>query len=169
MIVFYVAGGLAAVWAVVVAFLGIRNDRFPGTTGGTRVVIGISVVLVVAAVGSGIVTGMLEEEEGGEAEAAEVPPGAEEVDLAADPSGELAFDTDSLEAAPGEVALVMENPSPVPHNVALEGEGVDEEGATVPQGETSTVAAELGAGEYEFYCSVAGHREGGMEGTLTVR
>jgi uncharacterized cupredoxin-like copper-binding protein len=34
---------------------------------------------------------------------------------------------------------------------------------------TSTVTAELGAGRYTFYCSVPGHRQGGMEGTLTVQ
>jgi plastocyanin len=169
--VFYVVGGLTAAWAVVVAFLGIRNERFPGSRGATRIVMGLSLVLVGGAIGTAVVAGALEEE-GEEAEAApeaEVPPGAEEVDLSADPGGDLAFDTDSLEAPPGEVALVMENPSQIPHNVSLEGEGVDEEGPTVEQGGTSTVAAELEPGEYTFYCSVSGHREGGMEGTLTVR
>ena len=165
------AGGLTAAWAVVVAFLGIRNDRFPRTPVATRVVMGISLVLVGCSIAAAIVTGALESE-GGEAEAAEevaVPEGAEEVDLAADPSGELAFDTDSLETPAREVALVMANPSPVPHNVSVEGDGVDEEGETVAQDETSIVSAELEAGEYTFYCSVAGHREGGMEGALTVR
>lgn len=165
------AGGVTAAWAVVVAFLGIRNERFPRTPGATRVVMGISLVLVGASIAAAIATGALESE-GEEAEAAEevaVPEGAEEVDLAADPSGELAFDTDALEAPAGEVALVMENPSPVPHNVSIEGEGVEFEGDTVEQGGESVAAADLEPGEYTFYCSVAGHREGGMEGTLTVR
>jgi plastocyanin len=169
-IVFYVLGGLTAAWAVLVAFLGIRNDRFPGSRGGTRVVMGVSIALVGAAIGSAVVVGILEgAEEEAAAEEAAVPPGAEELDLAADPGGDLAFDTDSLQASPGEVALVMENPSPIDHNVSLEGGGVDEEGPTVGQGEISTVAAELESGEYTFYCSVEGHQEGGMEGTLTVR
>ena len=50
----------------------------------------------------------------------------------------------------------------------LEGDGVDEVGEIVKDGGTSTVEAEVQAGEYTFYCSVPGHREGGMEGTLTV-
>ncbi len=36
-------------------------------------------------------------------------------------------------------------------------------------GATSTVEVDLKAGEYAFYCSVPGHREGGMEGKLTVK
>ena len=66
------------------------------------------------------------------------------------------------------VTIVMDNPSSVPHNVSIEGSGVDEEGNTVGQGDKSTVRAELRPGEYSFYCSVGGHREAGMEGTLTV-
>jgi uncharacterized cupredoxin-like copper-binding protein len=27
----------------------------------------------------------------------------------------------------------------------------------------------LKPGKYQFYCTVTGHREGGMEGTLTVK
>lgn len=112
-----------------------------------------------------------EEPSGGEP-AGEEPAGGDTpaagLSLAADPGGQLAYDTDSLEAAPGEVTIVMDNPSAVPHNVALEGDGVDEEGEVVGEGETSQVTAELDEGEYTFFCSVPGHRQAGMEGTLTV-
>jgi uncharacterized cupredoxin-like copper-binding protein len=43
------------------------------------------------------------------------------------------------------------------------------QGETVGQGGTSTVSANLKRGRYTFYCSVPGHREGGMVGTLTVK
>jgi plastocyanin len=82
---------------------------------------------------------------------------------------QLEFDRSSLTASAGTVTISMENPSSIPHNVSIEGRGVDEEGKTVGQGGTSSVTADLRPGEYDFYCSVAGHREGGMEGTLTVR
>ena len=82
--------------------------------------------------------------------------------------GQLAFDKTELEATAGLVRITLQNDSQVPHNVALEGDGVDEEGEVVQQG-ASEVEAELKAGEYTFYCSVPGHREGGMEGTLTVK
>ena len=35
-------------------------------------------------------------------------------------------------------------------------------------GGISEIDADLQAGEYTFFCSVPGHREGGMEGKLTV-
>ncbi len=93
---------------------------------------------------------------------------AQSLQLAADTTG-LAFDTADLEAKPGLVRLTMQNPSEVPHNVALEGAGVDEEGPVVQKDGASEVEAELKPGEYTFYCSVPGHREAGMEGTLTVK
>ena len=69
----------------------------------------------------------------------------------------------------GRVTIVMDNPTPVPHNVSIEGRGVAHEGKTVGEGGRSTVRAKLRPGEYDFYCSVPGHRQGGMHGTLTVR
>jgi uncharacterized cupredoxin-like copper-binding protein len=95
--------------------------------------------------------------------------GGKTLQLKADASGQLRFDKKTLKADAGRVTLVMDNPAAVPHNVAIEGGGIDEEGAVVQQGGTSRVTATLKAGEYEFYCSVPGHREGGMVGTLTVR
>ena len=56
-----------------------------------------------------------------------------------------------------------------PRQRLIDGGGVDEKGKTVGPGGTSTVRTELRPGEYAFYCSVAGHREGGMEGALTVK
>jgi plastocyanin len=168
---FHVIGGLFAAWAVLLAVVGIRRDDFP-RSGPPALAVGlISVLLALGAIGSGIVTSALEEEdegeEAGQAEAAEGGGGA--LALSADPGGNLSFDKDSLEAPAGEVTIRMENPSSLPHNVSLEGDGVDEEGETVEQGGTSEVSADVSAGEYTFYCSVPGHREGGMEGTLTVR
>jgi plastocyanin len=167
---FHVIGGLFALWAVVVAFLGITRDDFP-RAGTQALAVGVvSVLLAAGAIGSGIITSALEEEEG-EAEAGEPAGegGGGALRLTADPGGDLAFDETELEAPAGEVTITMDNPSEIPHNVSIEGSGVDEEGETVEQGGTSEVNAELRAGEYTFYCSVAGHREGGMEGTLTVR
>jgi uncharacterized cupredoxin-like copper-binding protein len=89
--------------------------------------------------------------------------------LSADPSGQLKFDKSSLSAKSGSVTIDMSNPSSVPHGVGIEGNGVDKEGKTVNQGGTSTVTAKLKPGKYTFYCPVPGHRQAGMQGTLTVQ
>lgn len=89
--------------------------------------------------------------------------------LKADPSGQLKFDTTSLSAKAGNVTITMDNPSSVPHAIAIEGSGVDKDGSTVGNGGKSTVTASLKPGTYEFYCPVDGHKEAGMKGELTVK
>lgn len=88
--------------------------------------------------------------------------------LAADPAA-LAFDKDSLDAKAGKVTIDFDNPSAIPHNVVIEENGKELAGfEPISEGEESETA-ELKAGTYTFYCSVPGHREAGMEGTLTVK
>jgi plastocyanin len=167
---FHVIGGLFAVWAVTLAAVGVTRKDFPRTRGHAFAVGAVSVLLAVSTIGSAVITGALKEEE--EEEAGQPAAGERErnqLKLSADPGGELRFDRRSLEARAGEITIVMHNPSSLPHNVSLEGRGVDEEGETVGEGGRSTVRARLRPGEYDFYCSVPGHRQGGMEGTLTVR
>jgi len=54
---FYILGGAAAVWAVVLFALGMRSSTFPGSAGAQRGVIAISVLLVVGAMASSVLTG----------------------------------------------------------------------------------------------------------------
>jgi uncharacterized cupredoxin-like copper-binding protein len=91
------------------------------------------------------------------------------VKLSADPSGQLKFDKSALKAKAGNVTLTMDNPAPVPHGIAVEGNGVDKDGKTVQKGGVSTVTVKLKPGKYEFYCPVPGHKQAGMKGTLTVK
>jgi plastocyanin len=80
----------------------------------------------------------------------------------------LAFDPSAFEAAPGQAILFI-NGGSLPHNFIVDELGI--EMPALPSGEEQEVAvpedAEVGA-EYEYYCSVPGHREGGMVGTLTI-
>ncbi|MDQ3822973.1 MAG: plastocyanin/azurin family copper-binding protein [Actinomycetota bacterium] len=113
-------------------------------------------------------------DDGGDAQAtqAETTPGSgaasQTLRADADPSGALRFTTESLQANAGEVTLIMENPSPIPHNIAVKGNGVDEKGEVVEKGGQSEVSATVEPGTYEFYCSVPGHEEAGMRGELVV-
>lgn len=91
------------------------------------------------------------------------------LEIPAAPTGALSFTANMAEAEAGEVELVMPNESSVQHNIALRGDGVQEEGPVVGMGEESTVSADVDSGDYQFYCSVPGHEEGGMVGDLTVK
>ena len=53
---FYIAGGALASWALIVSFLGITRATFPGGPGGRAGVITISLVLVVAAMATAVIT-----------------------------------------------------------------------------------------------------------------
>jgi plastocyanin len=88
--------------------------------------------------------------------------------LTADPSGAPKFDKTTLKSGPGKTKIVLDNPSTVPHAIEVEGKGVEAEGDTVTKGGVSQVTVDLKAGKYEYYCPVDGHKDAGMEGTLTV-
>lgn len=92
------------------------------------------------------------------------------VTLSADPGGALTFNTTTLSAKAGTVTVEMKNPSGsgVPHAIAVEGNGVDQDGKTVQPGGTSIVTVKLKPGTYSFYCPVPGHEAAGMKGTLVV-
>jgi plastocyanin len=216
---FYIAGGLLVAWALIVSLaLGLRRPEFPGGQSGERAVIGISVVLVLAAVASAVLTSGAPTTAkaavnllaapapnpsvpaGGEPAAA--PPstasqpatagaqqpataGAQQpatagaqppakagagtpLKLAANPTGLLSFDTKQLSAKAGAVTITFANGSPVEHNLTVS------QGATVLvatptfTGGSRTLTTRLKPGTYTFYCSVPGHRQAGMEGTLKI-
>jgi plastocyanin len=91
-----------------------------------------------------------------------------ELKLAASPTA-LAFDKKSLTAKAGKVTIDFDNPSAIPHNVVIEEDGKELAGfEPITEGKKSETA-DLKAGTYTFYCSVPGHREAGMEGTLEVQ
>jgi mannitol-specific phosphotransferase system IIBC component len=54
---FYILGGAAAVWAIALFAIGMRSATFPGSVVAQRGVMAISVVLVVAAMASAVITG----------------------------------------------------------------------------------------------------------------
>jgi plastocyanin len=81
----------------------------------------------------------------------------------------IAYDKTKLASKPGEVTIDFDNPALVEHDVAIEEGGKEiAKSDLVAQGSTS-VSAELASGTYTYYCTVPGHREAGMEGTLAVK
>ncbi len=96
--------------------------------------------------------------------------GGASVSFEADPGGNLAYTTNSASAEAGKVTVDFTNPQPLTHDVAIEDSSGKTVGKTelIAEGSDSTTV-NLKPGEYTFYCSVPGHREAGMEGTLTVK
>jgi len=89
--------------------------------------------------------------------------------IPADPGGSTAYQFADAQAPTGQLEIRSPNESSVDHDIAIEGDGVDEKGETVKNGAVSQFSVNLKPGEYTFYCSVDGHRDAGMEGTLTVK
>jgi plastocyanin len=91
------------------------------------------------------------------------------LDIEAASSG-LAYASDTATAKAGKVTLNFTNPQPLTHDVAIEDSGGKTVGKTelIAEGSDSATV-NLKPGEYTFYCTVPGHREAGMEGTLTVK
>ncbi len=194
-VLFYVCGGALAVSAVLVSFLGLRVKSFPGRF---APLVALWFVVLVGASTSFAVLHAQDEQEAEAAELSKANEEAEEEEagapiqggseaegeapsepsegstaattlkLAADPT-QIAFDTTKLSAKAGEVTIDFDNPAPLEHDVAIEQDGkqiaVSE---TITDGSTS-VSAELQPGTYTFLCTVPGHAEAGMEGTLTVQ
>jgi plastocyanin len=86
--------------------------------------------------------------------------------IPADANGQLAFQTNQATAPPGELKIEMPNKSGTPHDIVIDGKG---KGDVVQNGGTSEFTASFDPGKYTYYCSVPGHREAGMQGTLTVK
>ena len=88
--------------------------------------------------------------------------------LAANPGGQLSYNTKQLSAKAGKVTIDMTNMSQLEHNLTI-AQGSTVLGATPTfMGGSKTLTLSLKPGTYTFYCSVPGHRQAGMEGTLSV-
>ena len=95
---------------------------------------------------------------------------AEALAIEADPDGALAYTTGDLEATAGTVEIDFDNPSQTGHDVRVESpDGEDVGGTDVITGEATTASVELEPGTYTYYCSLPGHRDAGMEASITVK
>jgi len=92
------------------------------------------------------------------------------LEFEADPEGALAYTTTEAETKAGKVEVEFNNPQSLTHDVAIEDASGEVVGQTelIDSGSDSTTV-DLKPGTYTFFCTVPGHREAGMEGTLTVK
>jgi mono/diheme cytochrome c family protein len=88
--------------------------------------------------------------------------------IPADPTGALAYQYGKAIATAGSVTIQMPNPSPIQHDISIQGP-VSGKGPVVGTGGTSSFTVNLKPGTYKFLCTVPGHAAGGMTGTLTVK
>jgi plastocyanin len=70
----------------------------------------------------------------------------------------------NLNVAEG-ATLSVSNAGSQVHNLVIDGDGKT---ADLQPGDSEELAVDVGAGSYTVYCSIAGHREAGMEATLQV-
>jgi plastocyanin len=185
---FYIAGGLLVAWALVLSLvIGARRADFPSNLGQQRAVIAVTAVLVLAAVSMAVVTSGGSKKSstasaapsststtsptpttGAAAPTAPESSATSSLALAANPEGQLSYNTKELSAKAGTVTITMTNMASLEHNVTI-AEGSKVLAATPTfAGGSKSVTVKLKPGKYTFYCSVPGHRQAGMEGTLTV-
>jgi len=96
-------------------------------------------------------------------ESSAVPPGARRIEVSA---GSFRFEPAELEVRAGEPIAIALSSTDVEHDLVI-----DEFDAHVYAGAGETAEGGFTAGEpgsYPYYCSIEGHRDAGMEGTLIV-
>ncbi len=96
--------------------------------------------------------------------------GASTIEVSTPSGSSLAFDQKSLSAKAGIVTVDFKNNQALQHDVAV----ADSSGKVLGQTDlvssgSATTTVQLTPGTYTFYCTVPGHREAGMQGTLTVK
>jgi len=96
--------------------------------------------------------------------------GGSTVDISTPSGSDLAYEQKDVSAKAGSVTIDFDNKQATPHDVVVEDSSGQELGKTdLISSQTTSATVDLTPGTYTFFCDVPGHREGGMEGTLTVK
>lgn len=80
---------------------------------------------------------------------------------------EFKFEPARVEVRAGRVEFVLRNEGVIPHDFAIPALGVKTE--YIAAKKEQVVVVDLKPGTYPFECTVGGHKEAGMHGTLVVR
>jgi len=68
----------------------------------------------------------------------------------------------------GQVTFDVQNEGKIPHDLVVQGNGVDAKTPLLDAGRSKTLSVDLKPGTYDLFCSVPGHKEAGMDVKLTV-
>jgi uncharacterized cupredoxin-like copper-binding protein len=68
----------------------------------------------------------------------------------------------------GKYSFDVQNEGKVPHNLVIQGTGVDEATSDLAPGSSESLTVELKPGTYDFFCSIPGHKQLGMDQKVTV-
>jgi plastocyanin len=70
---------------------------------------------------------------------------------------------------PGSYTFDLSNDGHIPHDLTIQGPGVNKAHTPVINaGQHATLKVKLAAGDYDFYCSVPGHKQAGMDVKVKV-
>ena len=82
---------------------------------------------------------------------------------------EFSTTLDKTSFTPGDYTFAIQNQGSFPHNLTIEGPGVDSKASpTLGGGESGSLTVALQKGSYELWCSVPGHKDRGMDIKITV-
>ena len=82
---------------------------------------------------------------------------------------EFSITLDKASLTPATYTFTIQNQGSFPHNLTIEGPGVDKKRSpTLPAGESGTLTVALQKGTYELTCSLPGHKDKGMKLKITV-
>jgi plastocyanin len=68
----------------------------------------------------------------------------------------------------GKYTFDDKNDGKVPHNLVVQGTGVEEATSDLAPGQSESLTVELKPGTYDFFCSIPGHKQLGMDQKVTV-
>jgi outer membrane protein assembly factor BamB/plastocyanin len=104
------------------------------------------------------------------AKKAAAPTAAGVIKIVADPTGLLKYTESQITTTAGTKTIEFTNESPLEHSVVIENASKKDIGETpIFDHGTKSFKVTLAPGTYTYFCSVPGHREAGMVGTLTVK